>query len=405
MRNWALAVAMATCCTGVQAKDLFELDALVRESGQQGKAGFSAIGDLLDAVSASGLQGVVSTYTETSAAVATLYIRGLPAQVEYASGSPTLNFRVPSLGINLTFAGGTRSASEDQFETWMKGEGADLLTRMLKELAHVSPVDPVAGNPGSLMGQMGAADFSTAADSVFVDDTTGSSMAGNNYALVGLEFGRYSAGGFSQNVTKLPLGWTWNLGNGYHFKLEAPLTYTTAEGAKGGSAALGGALRVPVLKGWVLTPALRVGATGSSDLGAAAVMYSASLSSRYAFALGDWQFGITDMVGLYRTQSLKYGDYEIDYDLSNTMLRNGIDVGSSLPSSLLGRPAAWRAWIIDTRYSGDALYIEKYQEFGIAASTRVNFAGVTIEQSSLGITYTHGDHDLKGFRLNFGYKF
>lgn len=402
-------VLLVLLCAGapglVQAKDLFELDAKVIESGQQGRQGFSAITDLLDAVSTNGLQNVVSSYTETSAAIATLNVRGLPAQVEYQSGSPVLAFRVPSLGIDLKFNGATRSESEDQFEDWLKGEGSGLLTRMLKELARVSPVDPVAGNPGSLMAQMGAADYSTAADSVFVDDASGSSMAGNNYALVGLEFGRYSAGGYSQSVTKLPLGWTWKLKDGYQFKLEAPITYSDIEGAKTGSGALGGAFRVPVLKGWVLTPALRVGATASSDLGAAAVMYSASLSSRYAFAWGDWQFGITDMVGLYRTQSLSHGDYEVDYDLSNTMLRNGIDVGTALPASWFGRPTAWRAWFIDTRFSGDALYIESYQEIGAALSTRVSFAGVTIEQSSLGLTYTMGENDLKGFRLNFGYKF
>ncbi|GAA5183615.1 hypothetical protein GCM10025771_35620 [Niveibacterium umoris] len=400
-----MAGVLAVCCGGAQAKNLFELDALVKDTGQRGQVGFTSLTDLLDAVSLSGLQNTVSTYTDISAAIGTLYVRGLPVQVEYRAESPILNFRVPSLGININFAGATRSASEQQFKDWMKGEGKNLLTLMLKEMARVSPVDPVAGNPASLMAQMGATDFSTAADSVYVGESTGGQMAGNNYALVGLEFGRYSAGGFSQNMTKLPLGWTWNLGNGYHFKLDAPLTYNDTEGAKTGSAALGGSLRVPVLTGWVLTPAMRVGAVGSADLGAAAVMYSASLSSRFSFAAGDWLFGMTNMVGLYRTQSLKYGDYEINYDLSNQMFRNGLDVGNTFPENWFGRSVNWRAWIIDTRFYGDALYIEKYQEFGFAAGTRIEFAGVSIEKANLGVTYTHGDNGLKGFRMNFGYKF
>lgn len=405
MRKWLVAGLLAACSGGLQAKNLFELDALVRDTGQQGSLGFTTLSDLLDSVSVAGLQKAVSTYTDTSPAVATLYVRGLPVQLEYTRSSPTLNFKVPSVGINLNFAGATRAESQQQFRDWMKGQGAGLLTVMLKEMVRVSPVDPVAGNPASLMAQMGSADFATAADSVYAGESTGGQMAGNNYALVGLEFGRYSAGGFSQNMTKLPLGWTWNLGNGYHFKLEAPLTYSDVEGAKSGSGALGGTLRVPVLKGWVLTPAMRIGATGSADLGAAAVMYSASLSSRYTFAAGDWQFGLTDMVGLYRTQSLKYGDYEINYDLSNRMFRNGVDVGNSFPESWFGRPTNWRAWIIDTRFYGDALYIEKYQEYGFAAGTRVEFAGVSIEKANLGVTYTRGDQGLKGFRMNFGYKF
>jgi len=397
MRKSVVALACAATMGSVQAKDLFELDVLVN-GNQSASRGFNSVTDMVDTLSDNGLRALVDTYNDQSAAHAALFIRGLPAEAEYNAQSATLYFRVPSLGISQTFAGANRDESQEMFKAWLRGDGQAALTAMLKELARVSPVDPVAGNPGSLMGQMVASDFGNAMDSGFIEP--GASSKPGNAGVVGLEYGQYSNGDYKQNVTRLPLGWNWGFANGYIFKLDLPITYTSTEGAKTGVFSVGGSLLIPIVRNWYLTPALRIGATGSEDLGAAAMMYSGSLTSRYSFEAGGLVWGMTNMVGVYRTQSLKAGDYEVDYDLANTTFRNGFDVGGKLPGNY-----GWRAWIIDTRFTGDELYSNNYQEYGVAGNMRVDVGGVVFDKATLGVTYINGQHDVHGFKLNFGYKF
>lgn len=406
MRKCTIACMLAVASLSASAKDLFEVNVTVAQ-GPTSSAGFSTLQGMVDAVSNNGLSSFVAGYTPFSPAVGTLSIRGLPAQFRYNAESPILYFSVPSVGINLQFAGADRNASQHLFSEWFKGTGKEALTRILQELVRTSPVDPVAGNPASLMGQMAASDYSTAADSV-LPGQVGGEMKGTNYALVGIELGRYTAGGYSQNVTKLPLGWSKGFKGGYEFKLDVPLTYIQTENAKTATVAFGGSLRIPFSDRWAVTPALRVGGVGSQDLGAAAVMYSGSVTSRYVFDAGDLQIGMTNMAGLYRTQSFKHHEYDINYDLSNTMLRNGFDVTGSLPEGWMGAGAVWRAWIIDTRFSGDALYSNSYQEIGVAATQRLGvpaLQAVNIDKQTLGLTLLRGQNDLRGVKLNFGYKF
>lgn len=401
----ACLIAGALCAAmtmPTQAKDLFELGLSV-DSAPEVREGFTTISDLFDALSTEGLTQLSPGYTESSPATAALYVRGLPAEASFQSGSTTLRFRVPSLGIDVSFTGETRDDSRDQFEDYIKANGGDILKRMLKELARVSPVDPVAGNPGSLMAQMGAQDF---ADAASVSGNPGGTGSSGNLFGIGLGYDSNSLGPYDQNVMRLPLSFGFDLSNGYRLTLSAPIYRVESEGTDSYGASFGAALRIPLTADWALTPALRVGAAGSGDLGSAAALYSGSLTSRYVWHFaGGLDLGMTNQLALYQSRSISAGDYEADYDLSNRSLKNGLDLAGPLNGTFLGNGAQWRAWVIDTRFYGDELYSNSWQEYGVSVGTRVQAGAIVYEQMNLGVSYLNGENDVSGLKLNFGYRF
>lgn len=403
----------------VQAEPLFVLDVSICNSGggggeptpmavcagsaEQISRQYHSMEAIIEALSNTGLSGLSTLYNENSAAEARLFLRGLPTEASYDANSATLTFRVPSIGLSESFNGATRDESEELFEAWFKGDGQQALSRLLREMARVSPVDPVAGTPGSLMGQMVASDYGLGADSVLLGGGASAGPSGN-YASIGLQFDRYTSGGYDTSVTRLPLGYSFALDNGYRLSLDAPLSMADSEGAKSYNGSFGAALKIPLADNWALTPALRAGLAGSEELGSAALLYSGSLTSRYVWDFGALHLGMANMVGQYQSRELEVGDYNVDYTLSNTLLRNGLDLNGSFGATFLGDNTRWRVWVIDTRFSGDALFVEDYQEFGFSFGGRANFGGTVVEKVNVGLTYTRGN-DLTGTRVNFGYKF
>lgn len=402
-RHLLAGVVCAALSSAVLAEDLFRLDLNVN-GNLDGSQGYSSISDLFDGLTTEGLQQLVPSYTVRSATVATLYVRGLPAIASFAANSTTLRFQVPSLGIDESFTGSTRDNSRDQFDDYIKANGNDILQRMLKELARVSPVDPVAGNPGSLMAQMGMQDFADAAN---VDGAAGQGSGASSHDFgLGIGYDSTTTGRFDQTVTRLPLSYGFNLSNGYRLTLSAPLYRLETEGADSYGGSFGAALRIPLSADWALTPALRVGAAGSGDLGSAAMLYSGSLSSRYVWHFdGALDLGMTNQVGFYQSRTLDVGDYEADYNLSNRSLKNGLDLAGPLNDTFLGNGARWRAWVIDTRFYGDELYSNSWQEYGVSVGTRVQAGAIVYEQMNLGVSYLNGENDVSGLKLNFGYRF
>ena len=144
-------------------------------------------------------------YTPTSQANVTLNVRGLPVTASYAANSTTLNFTVNSLGIVETFTGATRADSNQQFVDFIKIEGNSILSRLLQGFVSNTPIDPVAGNPNSIMAKMSQDDY-----------RLGSGMnAGGEYNLMGtgLMAGYSEAGGFQTAFASVPLNYIHTLPN------------------------------------------------------------------------------------------------------------------------------------------------------------------------------------------------
>jgi hypothetical protein len=398
------------------SKELFELNGSVLGplGTEQASAGFSKIEDLVDSLSDAGLNSIFRSYTSTSEVNTSLFIRGLPATAAYAAGSTTLRFQVPSAGIDLSFTGATRDESEDQFKDFLKKSGSDILSRMLKELVANSPVDPIAGNPNSLQSQMGAQTFGIATGFGVIGEpgtTPSSGQAGGvfqrvpNLVTVGGDVGWARSGGYDSYVANLPIRYSLYFSDPrYALTFDLPLTYVRTEGAQSAFGSFGTSFRFPVVENWYLTPSARVGASGSLDLGAAALMYSADLTSLYNIYAGEYKFGIANGFGYYRSSKLSVGDVSIDYNLQNTALKNGINVEGPLNFSLFDRPTSWQAYVIDTHMFGDELFLQHFDEVGLIVGTRPSMDGQSWDSFRLGLAYTFGS-DYNAIKASFGYRF
>jgi hypothetical protein len=93
------------------------------------------------------------------------------------------------------------------------------------------------------------------------------------------------------------------------------------------------------------------------------------------------------------------GDYSVNYDVQNTVFRNGLVLSRDLGFRLMELPVQGALFAVDTRFTGDAVYIRNYQEFGgfLSAGSR--------DPIRFGFTYMTGDRGLSGFSFNTGVQF
>lgn len=398
-----LAVIAATLLTTpVQARELFQLTATLPT--ETASSSYTEISDLIEAVDNQSLLDLLTTYTPTSQTEIRLDVRGLQAQVNYATASTTLVFEVPSLGIYETFTGATRDESQELFEEYLKNNGNGILTDMLKKLVGTTAVDPVAGNPNSLMAKMGVADFGLGTD-LGGAQMGKSQPAQNTLSILGFRFGSYSAGPYTQDVYTWPINYTYRFKSDPRKQLmvDIPITYIDTEGSRGYSSSLGVAFRYPITDNWSLTPALRVGGAGSIDQGSAAIIYSGSLVSNLNVFWGKNLISIGNMVAQYQTESIEIDEYSIDYDLTNTMIKNGIGIATPLSFKLFGKNSNVEFDVAHTAFFGDDIYIDSYFDFAISFGTH----GTETELDNIraGITYTVGNNSYDGFMFNVGYTF
>ena len=399
-------VLAALIAAPVQAKDLFTLTATIDNGTtvETATVSFDAIENIVDSVDSQTLDTLVANYTETSEATLALDIRGLTSYVTYASGSSELVFTVPSLNITKTFPGTTRDESQQMFEDYLETDGGGILQDILQELAATTPIDPVAGNPNSLMAVMGASDFSNGTDIGNGQAVEGQAATGNSFGM-GLRFGSYSAGDYDQSVYSLPIKYTFRLDSDPRKQVivDLPITYIDTEGSTSYAVSLGLGYRFPINDDWSLTPAVRAGAAGSVDLGSAAIIYSGSLTSNYNLYFDDIKVSIGNMASQMKTTSVSAGDYSIDYDLSNTMIKNGVGFEGLVDKTIFGNPTSWQFDVANTLFSGDELYVDNY--FDISASYGTRATETALDNMRIGLTYTAGNNSYNGFQINFGYTF
>lgn len=206
-------------------------------------------------------------------------------------------------------------------------------------------VDPVAGNPNSLMAQMGKADFNFGTDFGGGNAKASSKPESDKNSIgVGLRFGRYAGDDYDQDTYTIPLSYTHRFSSNPNKQLlfDMPITYCNVEGSKGYSTSLGLGLRYPILENWTITPAVRAGAVGSVDMGSAAILYSASLVSNLNIYVGDFIFTLGNMATYFKSESIDADDYSVDYDLQNTMTKNGVGFEGPLGLALFDQETSWQ---------------------------------------------------------------
>lgn len=413
-------VAATLLTASANAADLFSVTATM--GATTAYKGANTVQELFDAI---GQQSTIQTYLPgyngTQAVDLVANYRGVRINFSYAgAGSTTLVMSIPDIGVNESFTGSTREDSQDMLTDWMKKNGASAVEKLMKKLAEVSPSDPIAGNPNSLMSQNVATSFNYGfSDVVKSKNYTPESQKGNVISLSAQYFAMKD-GDISSKKYALPLSYSVVSDSNPDRKLNilVPVAMTDVEGAKAAELGFGLSANLPVTQNWTLTPAVLYGVTGSVDLGSLGQVGTASITSAYKIKAPGGLIGIGNMVGYTRTVKLYSGEYAYDPGIRNVVFKNGLlyDIDMSNVAS----NTSLELFANHTQFTGTKLYTNSYVETGFSygfAKVKQHYpSGMSLEQKAmakvyetmsqlrLGVTYLTSAH-AKGFQLNFGYSF
>jgi hypothetical protein len=367
--------------------------------------GASTLQALKNQITDANLSQINANYNANAAAVIRAGYLGFPIVLSTTTGSP-VSLTIPGLGIAKTFsAQATRDANTTDLFDYLKANGTDILSRIQQQLTQVSPISPVAGNPSSLQSRMVADDFDRgftafASNIKSMDGET----SNNNLIGVGLSAQSMDTGRVKTDSYTIPLSYTvrTDLDPRKQWTFYAPITQSDTAGAKAYGVNLGAAYRMPINDEWTLMPGIGYGITGSVDLGSAAAMMSASLTSQYTLKMDGYDLAFGNMLGYTQSSALNIGDYSVDPKISNTVFRNGVLL--SLPTRVFGPKQALEFSYILTNYTGSKLYSNQYQEVGVTIGTN---KGANTARSYLraGVSYLTGENGITATRLNLGYWF
>ncbi|MFC7609064.1 hypothetical protein [Teichococcus aestuarii] len=386
------------------AADNFNLDLNV--GGQSYSRSYSTLDDLLSVLDPGGIQAIAPNYRPGVPVSAMVNLRGVPAQVVSTPGSSALRLVVPGAGVERTFDAGTLAASRRELESFAKGDApgaTEELQQIAKAVVSTTTADPVAGNPGSLLGQSVMADYAVATRLPGDLGDMTPRAAGWHFGA-GVNFNSQSTRDFDTNVYQLPLTASYAFRqDGPEVFFNLPLSITETGGAVSyiGSGSLG--VRLPVVTTpelrWAVTPAARWGAAGSEEIGAVGMVWGGSITSDLRIGLpGQLTLGVANGFGYYMTRPLKVGEYDVKYDLSNPYFRNGVSLTKPV-GEVSGRPVTIGASFVDTRMTGSDLAVSNWQEYGVTATVG------RVMPVRLSATYIDGERGYEGFRFGLSMAF
>lgn len=371
---------------------------------QSPTVGYTTVSELFDNANTAGFSRINSSYNNTSASVIRMGYRGLPLTVTTNAGSPAVTFMVPVLNQTKLFnSKPTRDENVADLRQYLKSSGGDVLNQINQQLAKSSPIDPVAGNPNSLQSLMVAGDFDRSFTQ-FATNVRESGGQSSNLIGVGASFGSFQQGGLTNQSLTLPFSYTIrsDLDPRRQLTIYAPVSVSTVAGARSYAANLGVSYRVPMNDEWALTPGFGYGISGSADLGSAASMLAASVTSQYTLRREGYDLAFGNTVGMYQSRKLSLSGYSFDPGIKNTVFRNGVLL--SMPTMAFGQKMSYEVSFINTLYTGTALYSKQYNEIGVTLGTNKS-ANSARGYLRTGASYLQGQNGIKGFKLNVGYWF
>lgn len=234
--------------------------------------------DLKRDLSTPEIKELIPFYIPDSAVSFDIDVRGIEAFTSFAENSTTLVVDIPQANILETFTGSTREESLALFKDFIRDAGNH--HELLKAYARYSPIDPIAGNPNSLMAQMGQADYLIGHLSPLSGCNCGwRAQPIVNQVQIGSYIGRSFAGGFDTTSITIPLRYSYSWDLNRAFIIDAPLTYLRNGGASSLVGSLGIGFRLHILNHWSLTPIVRCGGGGSLDLCTSGAFVSAGITS------------------------------------------------------------------------------------------------------------------------------
>lgn len=416
--------------TNILAAPLFQIN--VTSEGSSYTQTYNTADDLTNDVKVENIIKYIPSYTDASAASGILRFRGIPMTFSYPQDSAALVLDVPSIGLHKTFDGETRNDSVELLKDWFKKSGSDEIKKLMQEAAKSTPNDPIAGNPSSLASKMVANSFNQG----FVDKVSllsdpaslrlqpaadsGERSVNANLIALKASYGRYTNDDAKIDSYTVPLSYIIRSNNDERMQLTAslPLTWNKYNSANSYAAGLGFAFSLPITgktsdHQWILTPSIDYGATGSIDMYSGGQLVQGGITSSYTYHAGAYRFSMGNAVTYQRSFSVTISDVAMDPGVSNTVFRNGLMV--SIPTSFLLSGSVIELFVIDTRFTGNELYSNYSDEFGIAwgftkrgadekKQDNVKMIRNVLTNVRVGASYLTSKGN-KGFTMNMGWVF
>lgn len=394
--------------------DVYNLDIKNATTSDTFSVGSNNLVDTFEFFNNDSLLKNLPSYNEATDNISsTLDMRGLPVNLDMTGNKVV--FSVPSLGISETFQGTTRDDSIDLLEDWFKVNGAATLERIMKELARVSPIDPIAGNSNSAMARSVESDFTSAFLNTASNHRTGTSASTKNNNLISIEpaFKSIDTGNKTSSGYSLPLSYSFvsNENADRKLSISLPISYTEVEGAESYGLGLGIAYSLPILPEWIITPAISYGLSASVDLASLAQLGGASITSSYTYTLpNEHRISMGNMIGYYTTLKFYSGDYAYDPGITNIVYRNGLMY--SFDTDNMIKNTSLDLFVINTIYTGTELYNDGYNEIGFSFGYDTVNVNVLSDKEKyayrrslkIGASFLTSEKE-EGFKINFGFTF
>lgn len=360
--------------------------------------------DLTRSLKSSEIKALIPFYTPISPVSINFNLRGIKACTAFAADSTTLVVSMPQVGIFQTFTGGTREESLKLFKDFIR-DGGDH-HRIFKGYPKYSPIDPIAGNPNSLMAQIAQSDYLLGK----LSPLTGCDCSWTAQPIVhqfqaGLNAGRGFSGGFDTTAVTMPNRYSYSSDLHWAFIVDLPLTYIRNGGASSLFGSMGFGLRVPATNFWSLTPIVRFGTGGTLDLCTAGNFVSAGIVSALNFIMHDYVLTLTNYASYISSVNFWLTGVDFSYRLHNYIFKNGLSLTSCRGLTLFDRTIHFSIVFIDSFFAKDRLYIRHYDEVGIYLITNYLNPCLSYDSASLGFAYQFGQKGFKGLNLQISYQF
>ena len=341
--------------------------------------------------------------TANSLIVSNIRVLGVDAQLTYPANTATLNFVVPELGINETFAGATRRDSGILLRQYLQ-DNPNILGRLQRLQAANSPLSPITG-PGGVMSQAIFNDFNASfldTPSRIATSQSTASQGSQNVLGVGVVLSSHTVANSKVNAVSIPLSYT--VRNDIDPRRQAivrgGIGLVDTAGSRSYQGRLSTGYRFPMSDAWVLTPMGGLSFSVSRDVGFAVGVGNASLASTYTWEFENFDITMGNMLGYYQTFKIPV-KYSADPKIQIAALVNGFFL--SQPVSFGGGKMSMEYGFSDTRLGGTKLYQNNSQELTVSLGT--NKSALSARSFLRGTLAVQRSKDSKGVSLGVNYWF
>ena len=242
-----------------------------------------------------------------------------------------------SRSLNEQFHGATQDELFNNVKAWLKRDGAQAYTQLLKDLNAQSKVSPTDGNPGAVTARSSFQNFteySSTMTETREEKEQPKDLAGRaGFGLVA-DVGVFDSKGIKGTAYSLPLFAKFRLSERVGLNFNIPLSYTEIESAKvfGVGLAIGLPIKIILKKRdnpwfWQVTPFGGGNAVGSKEIVTGGLIINGGIGSVVAYDFGNFELSMGNQFGQYESVALEFDGVKVDPGVAQKIVKNGLKVG------------------------------------------------------------------------------